>query len=236
VVHRGELNSDSAAADDDDVLRQRVGCEDLVGRDDALAVHLETGQRLDARTRRDDDVVRLEKAVPACAGRAVFAGLADPDLRRALQATATRDPRDLVLVDQRFHAGPEALDDLVTASRHLDEVHLGLAGQLQAEVLGVADALSEGGRLEKGLGRDAAAVEARPADLVLVDERHLEPELGRPERGGVAARAGAEDDEVEGVGRADGHAVRCLGWAAARARPAAGRASGSSVASYAARL
>ena len=55
------------------------------------------------------------------------------------------------------------------------------------------------------------AMEARPADLVLVDERDLQAELGGTEGRGVAAGAGAEDDEVEVIGRADGHGSGCLG-------------------------
>ena len=54
---------------------------------------------------------------------------------------------------------------------------------------------------------DAAAVEARPADLVLVDEGDLQPELARPEGRRVAAGACAEHDEIEIIGRADGHGV-----------------------------
>ena len=68
----------------------------------------------------------------------------------------------------------------------------------------MADPLGERGRFEQGLGRDAAAVEARAADLVLVDEGDLQPELGGAEGGGIAACAGAEDDEIEVVGGADG--------------------------------
>ena len=45
------------------------------------------------------------------------------------------------------------------------------------------------------------AMEARAPDLVLVHERDAEPELGRTEGGGVATGAGAQDDEVEGIGR-----------------------------------
>ena len=133
-------------------------------------------------------------------------------LTRTLSGPSRRprpcDPGDLVLVDQRLQAGPEPLHDLVAAGGHLDEVDLGVAGELQAEVLRVPDAIGEGGRFEQRLRRDAAAVEARPADLVLVDERDLEPQLGGPERGRVAAGARAEDDEIERVGRADGHGVR----------------------------
>jgi hypothetical protein len=70
--------------------------------------------------------------------------------------------------------------------------------------------------------------EARAADLVLVDEGDLEAQLGRPEGGRVAARAGAEDDEVEVVGRADGHGQAVSErvrespgrWASMRARKA----------------
>ena len=54
-------------------------------------------------------------------------------------------------------------------------------------------------------------MEARAAQLVLVDERGLQAELSATERRGVAAGAGAEDDEVEVIGRADGHGSGCLG-------------------------
>src|SRR4029079_1262581 len=76
-----------------------------------------------------------------------------------------------------------------------------------AVVLGVLHPLDEAGRFEQGLRRDAAAMEARPADLVLVDEGDLQAELGRPEGGRVAARARAEHDEIEVIGGADGHRV-----------------------------
>ncbi len=43
-------------------------------------------------------------------------------------------------------------------------------------------------------------METGAADLVLVDERDAQPQLGGTEGGGVAAGAGADDDEVVGVG------------------------------------
>jgi hypothetical protein len=48
-------------------------------------------------------------------------------------------------------------------------------------------------------------MEARPADLVLVDEGDLQPELRRAECSCVAACAGTEDHQVEVVGGADSH-------------------------------
>ena len=54
-------------------------------------------------------------------------------------------------------------------------------------------------------------MEARAAELVLVDERDLQAELGAAEGRGVAAGAGTEHDEIEVIGRADGHGSGCLG-------------------------
>ena len=84
------------------------------------------------------------------------------------------------------------------------------------------DALDERRRLEHGLRRDAADVEARAADLALVDEGDLEAQLGRAKCRGVAAGAGAEDDEVEVVGRADGHRADGTARPDVRASPASG--------------
>ena len=53
------------------------------------------------------------------------------------------------------------------------------------------------GRVQQRLGRDAAAVQARAADLVLLDQADGEAELGGAQRGRVAAAAAAEDDEVK---------------------------------------
>ena len=209
--HRGELDADGARPDDDDVLGQRRHAQDVVAGDDLLAVGLEPGKALHARAGRDDDVGRLQDALAALAGRAVLGGLEDADLLRPVEAAAAGDPGHLVLVDQGLEPGPHPLHDLVAAGGHLRVVDDGLAGERQAEVLGVADVLGEGGRLEQRLGRDAAAMEARAADLVLVDERDLEPELARAEGRGIPARARAEHDEIEVIGRADGHGSGSLG-------------------------
>ena len=53
-------------------------------------------------------------------------------------------------------------------------------------------------------------MQAGAADLVLVDEGDLEAELGGAERRGIAAGARAEHDEIEVIGRADGHGSGCL--------------------------
>src|SRR5215210_8094117 len=205
VEERGELDTDGAAADDDDVLRQRGHLQHVVARDDPLAVGLESRQRLDARPRREDHVRPLEHAVPAAARRAVVARLADPNLCRPLETAAALDPGDLVLVDEGFEPGPHPLHDLVAPGGDLRVVDPGFAGDVDAVIGGVTDALREPGRFEQRLGRDAAAVEARPADLVLVDERDLQPQLRGAEGRRVAARPGTEHDDVEVVRGSDGH-------------------------------
>jgi len=71
----------------------------------------------------------------------------------------------------------------------------------------VTDAVEELGRLEQRLGRYAAPVEAGSAQLGLLDQRDLHPELGRSDGRRVAAEASAEDDQVEGFrGQADARA------------------------------
>ena len=145
-------------------------------------------------------------------GRSSIAVERDPDRARAVEPAAARDPGHLVLVDEALEAGPHPLHDLVAPARDLFEVEAGLALQHDPEILGLLEAGEQLGRFEQRLGRDAADVEARPADLALVHERHAHAQLGGPEGGGVAAGAGAKDDQVEIGAGACGHglaASRC---------------------------
>jgi len=148
--------------------------------------------------------VPLRTRYPRSTALAVLAGHLDLHGRRAVEPAATLDPGDLVLVDEALQARPETLHDLVAALGHADVIDYRVPG-VDAELLGMPDPLDEGRRLEQRLRRDAAGVEAGTADLGVVDEGDLQPELGRPERGGVATGARAEDDEIEVVGGADGH-------------------------------
>ena len=228
VEHARELDPDRAGADDDDVLGQRVHPEDVVAGHDALAVRGQAGQRLHPRPGGKDDVGRVEDAVAATARGAVLARLADLDLARAVEPAAPGHPGHLVLVDERLEPRPQPLDDGVAPGGHRRVVDGRLARQDQAVVLGVVDAVREVGRLEQRLRRDAAAMEARAADLVVVDEGDLEPELAGAEGRRVAAGARAEHDEIEVVGGSDSHGIRVprsatrpplrVGWAGGSSR------------------
>ena len=64
----------------------------------------------------------------------------------------------------------------------------------------MAQLVEERGALEQRLGRDAAAVEARAADLVLLHQHDAETELGRADRRGVAAHPAPENGDVKSLG------------------------------------
>src|SRR3954447_9852855 len=55
------------------------------------------------------------------------------------------------------------------------------------------------GRTQQRLGRDAPPVEANPAEQLALDNRSLEAQLRRADGRDIAARSGAEDDQVVGV-------------------------------------
>ena len=55
------------------------------------------------------------------------------------------------------------------------------------------------GRAQQRLGRDAAPVEAYPAEILALDDRSLEAELARADRRDIAAGPRAKDDEVVSV-------------------------------------
>ena len=52
------------------------------------------------------------------------------------------------------------------------------------------------GRAQQCLGRNAPPVEANPAEQLALDDRRLQPELRRADRGDIAAGARSEDDYV----------------------------------------
>ena len=79
---------------------------------------------------------------------------------------------------------------------------VGCAG-LDAELGGVRDVAVHGRGLEERLGRDAATVEAGPAEGVALDHRDLDARRRGVQRGGVATGSSADDDEIELLGRRD---------------------------------
>src|SRR5437764_999015 len=119
----------------------------------------------------------------------------------ACSEVMTRPPS--LALDQRHLVGlHEALKPLVEPGDnavlvrvdglHVDAVERGLYAELPALARRVGDLAG----VQQRLGRDAATVQAGAADLVLLDQRDRQPELGGPERGRVPAAATTQDDHV----------------------------------------
>ena len=85
---------------------------------------------------------------------------------------------------------------LVTAQRV--NVHFGRP-KINAECRHVADLVDHGGHMQQRLGRDAAHVQADATELgVALDQHHFQAEVSGAKRCTVAARAGAEHQQVAG--------------------------------------
>jgi hypothetical protein len=105
------------------------------------------------------------------------------------------DVIDLVLAEQE----PDALADLVgdAAAARDDRGEVGLdAADLDPELARVAEVVEHLGGAEQRLRRDAAPVEADPAEPLALDARGLEPELRAADRRDVAAGTRADNDDV----------------------------------------
>ena len=92
--------------------------------------------------------------------------------------------------------GSDGGDDPVNVSVHRAVVDRRLHGR-DAEGRAGTHELRPPARRNQGLGWHAAVVEAVAAHLVLLDERDRDAELGGGRRNGQAARAAADDAEID---------------------------------------
>src|SRR5215213_9538090 len=187
-VYGRELRPDHAAADDSDPLRQpvSVAVRAVVGRDDLVAVDVHAGYGTGDRTGADDHGTAAER-LPLHHHRAVRG-----------QPSPARDDRDLAPLEQAAQALVQLVDDagLAGVERRPVRRRPRAVGQGDPEVAGVADRPEHLGGLQQRLRGDAATVEARPTDLLRLDERDLEPGRRRVEGGRVTTRPTTEDDDV----------------------------------------
>ena len=105
---------------------------------------------------------------------------------------------DLVLLEQKGDALGQAVDHLVLAAQHLLEVERD-GGDLDPVIGEMRRGLDEFfGTLQQRLRRDTADIEAGTAEhAALVDAGDLHAELRRADRRDIAARPGADDDQIE---------------------------------------
>ncbi len=178
----GELHADDAAAEHDHALGDVVEVEGLVGRHDAAA-DVEAGQAARVRAGGQDH-----------GGAGVLLAV-HLDGVGADEAAVALDERDVAALDEALQALVEAADDTVAVLVDLGHVDA-LEGGPHAERVALLGAVGDLGGVEQRLGRDAPAVQAGAAELVLVDEDHGHAELRRAQGAGVAAAAATEDDQV----------------------------------------
>jgi len=190
LPHRAELEPDITAADDDEPARDAAERQGAGRRDNPLLVDFDARQRSAFRAGRDDDRGRLD-ILPST----VRAGDDNPPRPRNLPPAL--EPIDLVLAEQKLDASGQGRHDLVFAAHHRREVECRLADP--DPVLGeLASGFGEFmGGLQQRLRRDAADVEAGPAEAdAALDASRCEPELGGSDRRDVTPRTGPYDDDV----------------------------------------
>jgi hypothetical protein len=203
LPHRGELDADHAAAEDDRVLRQLGQLQRRLGVEEATA-QVDAGEGLGVGARGEDDVG---------AGQRAGAGVGlDGDRVLAGQRAEALDVLDLAGLHQALEALVQAPDDLVLEAEHLGDVDP-VEGEVHTGGGGFGGRVGELSDVEQGLRRDAAAVQAGAAELVLLHEGDLLAELGSAQRGRIAAAATSQDHDVELVSGCVRHlcAPRCLG-------------------------
>jgi hypothetical protein len=188
VVHRGHLEPDDPAADDQQPARDVGELERAGGVHEPRIVVREARQAGRARPGGDD-------RVPEPHGRpSVLAGHGEDVGGREL-GDAVHD-LDLALLGQAHEAAGELADDgLLPAAQRVDvDLRLAEGDAVRRGLLRLREHLRH---VEQRLGGDAAHVEAHAAErLVALDEHGLEPEIGGPEGRGVAAGPRAEHDDV----------------------------------------
>ena len=149
---------------------------------------------------------RLRGALPvarmrlsALASRSPGLAAGDADAGRAGQHAVAAQDGHLVLLHQELDARHVLVDDRVAAlaERAVVEADALVAGEAELGAL-LLHPVQEVGRLEQRLRRDAAAIQARAAELVALDEAHVQAEL-RGADGADVAHAAAEDQQVEAL-------------------------------------
>src|SRR5262249_12003486 len=150
---------------------------------------VESWNRNDARSRAgvNENLVALEPLA------------VDLDLVRANEAAvATIERKARTAVDLVLYAAPERLHDLVLARHDLCHIHFDLP-QMNAKLRCASRVVRDPGAGDHRLGRRAAVIDTRSADIGLLDQCHrpaLIREIGCKRH---AALARAEDDCIVGL-------------------------------------
>src|SRR5580704_1332300 len=192
AIQRSELDAHRSGAEHDRRGGNPVDEERLVAGEDAGAVGRDARQLFWPRARGEDHRARLELDGVATRRR-------DRQMARAIEAATPDDRADLVLAQQELHALVQLADHLIAPAPRDRVVEMDVAGG-DPEGIRVAQLVEQRRTLQQRLGRDAAAVQAGTADLVLLHQHHAQPKLGRADRRRVAAHPAPENGDVKSFG------------------------------------
>ena len=188
LIDRGHLQADDAAAQDQQPLGDGGQLQGAGGVHHPRVLVGEAGDTHRGRAAGDDGVVEQHIDV-------ALAGL-DADAVGGLEAARALHHPDLALLGHGRQAAGELGYHLVLVGAQLVDVDLRLA-EGNAQVGHLARLVEDGRGVQQGLGGDAAHVQADPAQVgVALDQDHALAEVRGAEGGGIAAGAGAEDDDL----------------------------------------
>src|SRR3954451_1170279 len=198
AIERSKLDPDRTRPHHQKRFRHALRQHGLKVRPDQLLVRFEPRQHPRACAGSKNDVLRLiAVGAERTFGRLGLAG-PDRDLARRVNNRLAPDDGHLVLPHQKADT---VIEPLRHHARSLDDGSGIVADVLgrEAVVLRVLHVVEDLGRAQQRLGRDAAPVETNAAKIISFDNRRLEPELCRADRGDVAAGPRADDDDVERI-------------------------------------
>ncbi len=188
---RAKLETDRTRADDEKFFGRFIEAKRFRAADDGDAVEGHAREVDRYASRGDHDMIGGDF------GRCAVVRL-DLHFARLGDGAEAAKSSDLVAFHEGAHAAGEGFHDLVFARQH--------GGEVEADLI-EDDAVFGGflfredemiARSEERFARDAADVEAGAAEVgVFLDEGGLESELGGTDGADIAARARADDDDVE---------------------------------------
>src|SRR5208282_5370235 len=185
-----EFEPDHAGADHDHLSRNFRQLQAAGRGDDDFFVNGHAGQRRYFGAGGDDDALGFENLF-----RAVFGG--HFDLAGGGNRACAEKGVDLVLFQQEGDALHIGGDRVVLVLHHGGEIEFRLAGDDAERADSMGDLFKNFGSVQQGLGRNAADVEAGAAEsLALFDNGGFQAELGGANGADIAARAGADDNEI----------------------------------------
>ena len=192
--HRTELEADDAGADHDQMLGHLGELQRAGRRHDLLLVDRHTGQAASLPSPR--------RSGCSWSASVSLTAPSSPSTDTAPALSMRPVPwNEVILFLRNRKATPLVVASTTSPLRFMSWAKSSLGGAEHDAVRGeiVAGFLEQVRGLQQRLGRDAADIEAGAAEgRALLDHGHLHAELGGADRRHIAARSGADHDEIEG--------------------------------------